>query len=118
LTIALLQDSETAVLPEGAGPLIIAAQFVLAGPVIVADAQLKFVTNSSGVYGNMFSPVVFLLLFNDAVSVAFRAVPVEPAEAVKGPKVCLPHTVTRVGTVTVELLLDSETGFPQRVPVH
>ena len=53
-----------------------------------------------------------MLPFNPAVNVALTVVAVLPAEAVNVAKVCPAAIDTLEGTVTVELLLDSETVVP------
>ena len=110
VTVALLLDSETTVPPEGTFPLIVAVQLAVPGPVTVAGAQLTLVTCSCG--GDTVSPVVVLVPFRLAVNVAFTVVDVDPAEAVKTALACPAATVTLAGTVTVALLLDSETAVP------
>jgi hypothetical protein len=110
VTVALLLDSKTAVPPEGAFPLIVTVQLAVPGPITVAGVQLRLVTCSSG--GDTVSPVVVVLPFSPAVSVAFTVVTVDPAETVKVLLACPPATITLPGTVTVALLLDSETAVP------
>jgi hypothetical protein len=56
--------------------------------------------------------VVAVLPFSPAVSVALAVVAVVPAEAVNIASVCPTATTTLEGTVTVALLLDSETVVP------
>jgi hypothetical protein len=62
--------------------------------------------------GDTFNPVVVLVRFSSAVNVALTVVVVEPAKAVNVALVCPAATVTLVGTITVALLLDSETAVP------
>jgi hypothetical protein len=80
VTVALLLDSVTDVPPDGAAALMFTVQLEVAGPVTVPGTQLKPVTWSAGVTVN---PVVAVLPFNEAESVAFTVVEVEPAVAVK-----------------------------------
>jgi hypothetical protein len=113
VTFALLLDSETVVPPpEGAAALIVTVQLAVPGPVTVFGVQLRLVTCNCCCAGDTLSPVVAVLPFRPAVSVALTVVVVVPAVAVNVAKVCPAVTNTLEGTVTVELLLDSATVVP------
>ena len=112
VTVALLLDSETVVPPAGEVPLIVTVQVADPGPVTVAGVQLRLTTCSCCCAGDTLNPVVAVLPFNPAVNVALTALAVLPAEAVNVAKVCPAATITLEGTVTVALLLDSETVVP------
>jgi hypothetical protein len=60
----------------------------------------------------MVKPVVAVVPFKVAISVALTAVVVPPAEAVNVTLDCPARTVTLEGTVTVALLLESATASP------
>jgi hypothetical protein len=96
----------------GAAPLIVTVQLAVAGPVTVPGVQLRLTTCSCCCGGDTLSPVVAVLPFSPAVSVALTVVAVVPAEAVNVAKVCPAATNTLEGTVTVALLLDSATAVP------
>jgi hypothetical protein len=103
VTVALLLDSETVVPPVGAVPLIVTVQLAVPGPVTVPGVQLRLATCSCCCAGDTLSPVVAVLPFKPAVSVALTVVPVVPAEAVNVAKVCPAATNTLDGTVTEQL---------------
>ena len=109
VTVGLLLDSATVLPPAGAAPLSVTVQLDVPGPVTVPGAQLKVVTCSCG---DTLSPVVAVLPFSEAVSVALTAVTVVSTEAVNTALLCPAVTVTLAGTVTVGLLLDSATVLP------
>src|ERR1035438_8876393 len=112
VTNTLLLDSETVVPPVGAVPLMVTVQLAVPGPVTVFGVQLRLVTCSCCVGGDTLSPVVAVLPFSPAVSVALTVVVVVPAVAVNVAKVCPAVTNTLAGTVNFALLLDSETVVP------
>jgi hypothetical protein len=109
VTVALLLVSETVVPPVCAVPLIVTVQVADPGPVTAGGVQLRLATCSCD---DTLSPVVVVLPFNPAVSVALTAVAVLPAEAVNVAKVCPAAISILEGTVAVGLLLDSDTVVP------
>jgi hypothetical protein len=74
-----LLESATVVPPAGAVPLSVTVQLAVPGPVIVPGVQLKVETCK---FGDTLSPVVAVLPFSAAVSVALTVVAVVSADAV------------------------------------
>src|SRR5215472_2234136 len=124
VTCGLSLDNATEVPPDGAAPLRVTVQFAVPGPGNVPGVQFKPVTCNCGCTGETVRPVVTVLPFKVADSVALTVVAVELAVAVKTALDCPAVTVTLGGTVTVALLLVSETpvppagAVPLRVTVH
>jgi hypothetical protein len=112
VTVALLLDSETVVPPLGAAPVIVTVQLAVPGPVTVPGVQLRLTTCSCCCCGDTLNPVVTVLPFSPAVSVALIVLAVLPAVAVNVAEVCPAATSTLEGTVTFALLLDSATVVP------
>jgi hypothetical protein len=85
VTIVLLLDSDTEVPPDGADPLRFTVHVAVPGPVTVPGAQLTPTTCNGACVDESVSPVVTVLPFNEAESVALIVVVVELAVAVKPP---------------------------------
>ena len=79
VTAGLLLDSATVLPPAGAVPLRVTVQLDVPGPITVPGVQLKLETCNCG---DTLSPVVAVLPFITAVSVALTAVAVVSAKAV------------------------------------
>jgi hypothetical protein len=82
VTVELLLDIETVIPPVVAVPLIVTVQMADPGPVTVPGVQLRLTTCSCCWTGDTLNPVVTVLPFSPAVSVALTVVAVLAADAV------------------------------------
>ena len=111
VTRELLLDRDTTTPPAGATGLIVTVQAALPGPLTLAGVQLRLTTCNCCCEVTS-KPAVAELPLNSAVKVTLAEAAVACADAVKMAVFCPAFTVTVEGTVTVDLLLDSETVTP------